>query len=325
MDDHEQSISLVLGSGGARGLAQIGVIRWLEEHSDYRIRSISGASMGALIGGIYAAGKLDIYEDWVKTLRRQDVWRLLDFSFRGAGLIRGDRLIGKLRDMLGDIDIEELSISFTAVATDIEREREVWLNSGSLFNAIRASIAIPTVFTPVRHRGRLLVDGALLNPVPIAPTLNDHTDITVAVSMNGRMGDELTRVTRPNAFNDVEAEKLGRSRLNQRLQDVLPDRVGGWLQDWPGKLGLGSTTDGMSRAQEARALSMIDVVSHSIEAMQGSIARFRIAAYNPEHLIEVPVNACGIFDFHRAREMIELGYHLAERSLGHQQRSPHPP
>lgn len=312
--DHEQSISLVLGSGGARGLAQIGIIRWLEEHSDYRIRSIAGASMGALIGGIYAAGKLDIYEDWVKTLRRQDVWRLLDFSFRGAGLIRGDRLIGKLRDMLGDIDIEELSISFTAVATDIEREREVWLNSGSLFNAIRASIAIPTVFTPVRHRGRLLVDGALLNPVPIAPTLNDHTDITVAVSLNGRMGDELTRVTRPNAFDDAGAEKLTQGRL----RGVLPGRVGGWLQDWQGKLGLGSTTAGMSRAQEARALSLIDVVSHSIEAMQGSIARFRIAAYNPEYLIEVPINACGIFDFHRAREMIELGYHLAERSLGDQ-------
>ena len=316
-----QSISLVLGSGGARGLAQIGVIRWLEEHSDYRIRSIAGASMGAAVGGIYAAGRLDAYESWVKTLRRQDVWRLLDFSFRGAGLIRGDRLIEKLRDMLGDTDIEQLPISFTAVATDIEREREVWLNSGSLFDAIRASIAIPTVFTPVRHKGRLLVDGGLLNPVPIAPTLNDDTDITLAVSLNGRVGEELIRPERTRGAGQGPEKPDSGGLLNHRLTDALPDRVGSWLQDWQGKLGLGETDPELSREQEARALGLIDIVSHSIEAMQGSIARFRIAAYNPEHLIEVPVNACGVFDFHRAAEMIDLGYQLAERKLGQR----HPP
>ncbi|OOC49157.1 patatin-like phospholipase family protein [Thioalkalivibrio versutus] len=310
-----QSISLVLGSGGARGLAQIGVIRWLEEHSDYRIRSIAGASMGAVVGGIYAAGQLDAYEAWVKSLRRQDVWRLLDFSFRGAGLIRGDRLIEKLRDMLGDMDIEDLPISFTAVATDIEREREVWLNSGSLFDAIRASIAIPTVFTPVRHKGRLLVDGGLLNPVPIAPTLTDDTDITLAVSLNGRVGEELIRPERAKA-PDPDREEPDSGFLNHRLTDALPDRVGSWLLDWQDKLGLGETDPGLSREQEAHALGMIDIVSHSIEAMQGTIARFRIAAYNPEHLIEVPVNACGIFDFHRAAEMIDLGYELADHKLG---------
>ncbi|WP_024326528.1 patatin-like phospholipase family protein [Thioalkalivibrio sp. AKL19] len=313
-----QSISLVLGSGGARGLAQIGVIRWLEEHSDYHIRSIAGASMGAVVGGIYAAGQLDAYEDWVKTLRRQDVWRLLDFSFRGAGLIRGDRLIEKLRDMLGDTDIEQLPISFTAVATDIEREREVWLNSGSLFDAIRASIAIPTVFTPVRLKGRLLVDGGLLNPVPIAPTLNDDTDITLAVSLNGRVGEELIRPERTSEPGHAAGKPDPGGLLNHRLAEALPDRVGSWLQDWQDKLGLGETDPGLSREQEARALGLIDIVSHSIEAMQGSIARFRIAAYNPEHLIEVPVNACGIFDFHRAADMIDLGYELANRKLGHQ-------
>ncbi|WP_019584008.1 MULTISPECIES: patatin-like phospholipase family protein [unclassified Thioalkalivibrio] len=311
-----QSISLVLGSGGARGLAQIGVIRWLEEHSDYQIRSIAGASMGAVVGGIYAAGQLDAYEDWMKTLRRQDVWRLLDFSFRGAGLIRGERLIEKLRDMLGDTDIEQLPISFTAVATDIEREREVWLNTGSLFDAIRASIAIPTVFTPVRHKGRLLVDGGLLNPVPIAPTLNDDTDITLAVSLNGRVGEELIRPERTGTSDSHVGAPDSRGLLNHRLAEALPDRVGTWLQDWQDKLGLGETDPSLSREQEARALGLIDIVSHSIEAMQGTIARFRIAAYNPEHLIEVPVNACGVFDFHRAAEMIDLGYALAERKLG---------
>lgn len=318
MNPHSRSISLVLGSGGARGLAQIGIIHWLEEHSDYRITSIAGSSMGALVGGIYAAGRLDAYEEWVTQLRRQDIWRLLDFSFRGAGLIRGDRLIEKLRDMLGDTDIEQLPIAFTAVATDIERGREVWLNSGSLFDAIRASIAIPTVFTPVRLQGRLLVDGGLLNPVPIAPTLDENADMTLAVSLNGRVSDRIEGLERT-----LDSSTHGRSaRVRDNLRQVLPDRVEGWLSDWQERLGMGETDPNLSAEQEARALGMIDIVSHSIEAMQGSIARFRIAAYNPEHLIEVPVNACGIFDFHRAREMIDLGYALAEQHLGNRPERP---
>ncbi|MGM0553913.1 MAG: patatin-like phospholipase family protein [Pseudomonadota bacterium] len=318
MNPHSRSISLVLGSGGARGLAQIGIIHWLEEHSDYRITSIAGSSMGALVGGIYAAGRLDAYEEWVTQLRRQDIWRLLDFSFRGAGLIRGDRLIEKLRDMLGDTDIEQLPIAFTAVATDIERGREVWLNSGSLFDAIRASIAIPTVFTPVRLQGRLLVDGGLLNPVPIAPTLDENADMTLAVSLNGRVSDRIEGLERT-----LNSSTHGRSaRVRDNLRQVLPDRVEGWLSDWQERLGMGETDPNLSAEQEARALGMIDIVSHSIEAMQGSIARFRIAAYNPEHLIEVPVNACGIFDFHRAREMIDLGYALAEQHLGNRPERP---
>ncbi|WP_406672552.1 patatin-like phospholipase family protein [Natronospira sp.] len=309
-----RTISLVLGSGGARGLAQIGIIRWLEQNARYEIGSIAGSSMGALIGGIYAAGKLDAYEEWVKTLRRQDVWRLLDFSFSGVGLIRGDRLIEKLRDMLGDTNIEDLPVSYTAVATDIERQREVWLNRGSLFDAIRASIAIPTVFTPVRHNGRLLVDGGLLNPVPIAPTLNDDTDSTFAVSLNGRVSDEITHLLRTTTRNHNHRDSLS-AALNHRVRDALPDQVDSWLQDWQTRLGLGETDPNLSPEQEARALGLIDIVSHSIEAMQGSIARFRIAAYNPDHLIEIPVNACGVFDFHRASEMIDLGYQLAELRL----------
>ena len=313
MPQPPRTVSLVLGSGGARGLAEIGVIRWLEDHANYEIRTIAGSSMGAVVGGIYAAGQLDTYEDWVCTLRRQDVWRLLDFSFSGAGLFRGERLVEKLREMLGDTDIRNLPIRFTAVATDIEREREVWLNEGALFDAIRASIAIPTVFTPVRLNGRLLVDGGLLNPVPIAPTLYDDSDVTIAVSLNGRVDERLgpKRSSPGDHQGDSAATRLRDGLRSAR--DVLPDRIGSWLQDWQGRLGLGETDSRLTEEQEARALGLIDMVSHSIEAMQGSIARFRVAAYNPEHLIEVPVNACGVFDFHRAREMIDLGYELAER------------
>ncbi len=176
-----RSISLVLGSGGARGLAHIGVIEVLEQ-AGYEIQSISGASIGALIGGIYAAGELETYRDWVCSLNTLDVLRLLDISFSGTSLFKGDKIIDALRDLIGPRNIEDLPLDFTAVATDLDASKEVWLSSGPLFDAIRASIAFPTVFSAVHYRGRTLVDGGLLNPIPIAPTLRDSTDMTIAVS-----------------------------------------------------------------------------------------------------------------------------------------------
>jgi NTE family protein len=290
----QKHLSLALGSGGARGLAQIGVLHWLEENRDFRIRSIAGSSMGALVGGIYAAGKLDIYEEWVTALTKRDVFRLLDFAYSRSGLFSGDRLMQKLRDMLGDIDIEDLPVSFTAVATDLERGREVWLNHGSLFDAIRASIAIPTIFTPVRNDGRVLVDGGVVNPIPVAPTLHDGTDICIAVTSSGReeegVGQHADRLT-------------GEATPRASYQKAIADFIDGIQEKF-----------GMNEGPEP-SVDMFDVVSRSIEAMQNSIARFRMAAYNPEYLIEIPVNACGLFDFHRAREMIDLGYERAEKVL----------
>lgn len=179
-----KTVSLVLGSGGARGLAQIGVIEWLLEHG-YRIQAISGSSMGALIGGIHAADKLGVYRDWVMALERVHVLRLLDPAFGMPGLFKGERIMGVLRELIGDQDIESLPIAFTAVATDLDTGQEVWLRSGSLFDAIRASIAIPLVFTPVRLGERTLFDGAVVNPLPVTPTQDDQTDLTIAVDLGG--------------------------------------------------------------------------------------------------------------------------------------------
>jgi NTE family protein len=178
------TVSLVLGSGGARGLAHIGVIQWLTEQG-YEICSIAGSSIGALVGGIYAARKLEVYAEWVSALERMHVLRLLDPTFGRNGLIKGDRLIGVLRELIGDCAIEDLPLSFTAVAADLESGEEIWLREGRLFDAIRASIATPLVFTPVQHGARTLFDGALVNPLPVAPTLDDATDLTIAVSLNG--------------------------------------------------------------------------------------------------------------------------------------------
>jgi NTE family protein len=181
--------ALVLGSGGARGLAHIGVIQHLQTLG-IEISYISGCSMGALVGGIYAAGELGAYTEWVKKQDRKSVISLLDFSFGLQGLFKGERIIGVLREMIGDQDIEDLPIGFTAVATDLIEQKEIWLNKGPLFDAIRASIAIPTIFTPWTYRGRVLVDGGLLNPVPIAPALNHATDLIIAVNASGRRSRE---------------------------------------------------------------------------------------------------------------------------------------
>jgi NTE family protein len=288
-----KNISLALGSGGARGLAHIGVIHWLEEHPDLRIHSIAGSSMGALIGGIYAAGKLDIYEEWVTALSKRDVFRLLDFAYSWSGIFSGERLMQKLRDMLGEVDIEDLPVSFTAVATDIEKRREIWLSQGPLFEAIRASIAIPTVFTPVRRDNRVLVDGGVVNPVPVAPTLRDDADISIAVSLSGRDEDGLnTRAP------DIKRPDAPHTTYQKAIND--------FIEGIQSKLGM---KEGES------SVDMLEVVSSSIETMQNSIARFRLAAYNPEYLIEIPANACGLFDFHRAREMIDLGYERTEKAM----------
>ena len=184
MSTSSKSVSLVLGSGGARGLAHIGVIRWLTENG-YEIRSIAGSSMGALVGGIYAARKLEVYAQWVSALERAHVIRLLDSALRRIGLFKGERIIGVLRELIGEHEIADLPLSFTAVATDFESGAEVWLREGRLFDAIRASMATPLVFTPFRHGGRMLLDGALVNPLPVAPTLDDATDLTIAVNLGG--------------------------------------------------------------------------------------------------------------------------------------------
>ena len=188
------TVSLVLGSGGARGLAHIGVIHELKKRN-YEIRSISGCSMGALIGGVYAAGKLDDFEHWVSAITRLDIVSLLDLSWGKDGLVKGDRIINRLVDIVGDITIEALPISYTAIAADVANEKEVWINSGRLFDAIRASISLPLFFTPVEYKQGYLIDGGVLNPVPIAPTFNDDTDITIAVNLGGAVGFADKKVT----------------------------------------------------------------------------------------------------------------------------------
>lgn len=279
--DRERSISLVLGSGGARGHAHLGVIRALEEQG-FRIRNLAGTSMGAVIGGIYAAGALDTYQEWAYRLEVGDVVKLLDFSFRGS-VFKGERVFEVLGELIGHRQIEQLPTGFVAVATDIDAQREIWLNQGSLFQAVRASSAVPGVFEPVRIGGRTLVDGGLVNPIPIAPTLNDDTDLTIAVNLNATSGHHLTRPPKPRDRSSPE-DQAYRSRITRFVTELF---------------GNNNDTDRPGTAQ---------LMVRSIDVMQGAIARLKLAAYIPDIVVEIPRDSAGFFEFNRAEELAELGY-----------------
>jgi len=212
------TVALALGAGGAKGLAHIGAIEEIERHG-YQIVAIAGTSMGALVGGIYAMGKLEAYRDWVSALAKMDVLKLVDWTFSGGGLIKGERIIGTLRELIGDAQIEDLPLAYTAVATDLDREREIWLTRGSLFDAIRASIAIPTVFRPQLLDGRRLVDGGLLNPVPVTPLIREPADYLFAVSVDGAI-----EAAKPEVPNDhaIEPQNGYRHRIGEFIGRLVP-------------------------------------------------------------------------------------------------------
>ncbi len=291
MPKQDNTISLVLGSGGARGLAHIGIIREFEDNG-YTIGSIAGASAGALVGGIHAAGKLDDFTDWISAVSKADIVNLLDIAWEKNGLVKGDKVIQTLRELVGDKRIEDLAIPFTAVATDIKRQKEVWLNSGSLFDAIRASISLPFFFTPVSSDGALLIDGGVLNPVPIAPAFNDDTDLIVAVNLSGSPVDD------PDALlADADTGKQqSQSFFNRKLSEFIED-LSKSMQD--------------SKSE----WDMYDIGNQAFDAMQGTIARQKLAAYPPDHTIEIPRNACKLLDFDRAAAMIRLGRERARELL----------
>ncbi len=284
-------ISLVLGSGGARGYAHIGVIEELER-AGFEIASISGASMGALIGGLYAAGGLEAYKEWVLGLDVWDVAALLDISFDKRGLIKGERVFAKLHEIVGDVRIEELPIKYTAVATDIEQNKEVWFQEGDLLQAIRASISIPSFFTPVQIGGRLLVDGGVLNPLPVAPTLSDDTQMTLAVNLYAQTPKPTIHLPKEHRERQERLAKATK-KLAQYAKSLTKDEE----------------------------YSFFDIVSLSFDAMQKTLIRYRLAGYPPDHLIEISEDICGTYDFHKAYEVIEAGKQAARRFLAEAERS----
>ena len=322
-----QTVALTLGSGGARGYAHIGAIEILVERG-YNIVAISGCSMGSLIGGMYAAGKMQDYKDWVTGLGQFDVLKLLDLTFNSVGAIRGEKIFSVVREMLGDTRIENLPLHYTAVATDLLAHKEVWFQEGSLERAIRASVAIPSVVTPLVLGGRVLVDGALLNPLPIIPTISAHADLIVAVNLSGE-DDRGQRIPDAAFFNDDDEDTA-------EWMNTIRDKASRWF-DWDTLRSLGARKPGVEDSPEEKiskevqqkelhkdnekrlqdehdtidwdklGIGKFDVMNLTIETMQSALVQYKIAGYPPDLLVNIPKNVCRSYDYHKAPEMIQLG------------------
>jgi NTE family protein len=313
-------VALALGSGGARGYAHIGAIQVLVERG-YDVVSVAGTSMGALVGGLHAADRLEAYTEWVTDLTQRDVLRLLDPSIKAPGAIRADKILSRVSELLGGLRIEDLPIPYTAVATDLLARKEVWFQEGPLDAAIRASIALPSIITPVMLNGRLLADGGLMNPLPIAPTAAANADLTVGVSLSGDVDDGL--VGRSPAHESAEARPIEEwmERFRRTAAQVLDRDL---VRLVAGRLAGGRSTTPGSASEEAEeevfgtlppGLRTLDVMELSLDVMQSLVARYRLAGYPPDLLVTIPKNACRTLDFHKAAEMIVMGRELTEAAL----------
>ncbi|WP_293305850.1 patatin-like phospholipase family protein [Mycolicibacterium sp.] len=308
-------VALALGSGGARGYAHIGVINELRNRG-YEIVGVAGSSMGALVGGLCAAGSLDEFTHWSRTLTQRAMLRLLDPSISAAGVFRAGKILDAVRDIVGDATIESLPIPFTAVTTDLIAGKSVWLQRGPLDEAIRASIAIPGVIAPHVIDGRMLADGGILDPLPIAPIAAVNADITIAVSVSGTeadVGDQLGSDVRPT-----------RERLNRLLRSTsalldkfstIPEAPPGAAEAEIEAFELAEIEAAEQAESQFPKLGSFAVMMRSIDIAQAALARHQMAAYPPDLLIEVPRTACRSLDFHRAAEVIDLGHQLAARAL----------
>ena len=291
MKRRKPKIALVLGSGGARGLAHIGVIEELLSRG-YDITSVAGTSMGALVGGIYAAGKLPDFKKWVLGIDKFKMFQLLDFSFRLDGMVKGQRIISTLKEMVPDLSIEALPIPFAAISTDMAAEREVVFDSGSLFDAIRASISLPAFFRPV-HKSDMVLMGGILNPLPINRVSRRRGDKVFAVDVNVPDDEKPLPVRRK-----VQAEDDDDSTFVE------------WL-----KRTFSSDSSDDEKADSSLYSPYGGSLLQASDMMIERISRLTVELYKPRLLIEVPAAAYGILEFYRAPEIMELGRAAAAQAL----------
>jgi NTE family protein len=299
---------LVLGGGAARGWAHIGAIRALQD-AGIKPDVVCGTSIGALVGAVYANGDLDWLEHWVSRLTWQTVVRLLDLRFSG-GLLGGKKVIKLFADKFDGREMGGLQMPFAAVATELDSGREVWLQEGRVVDAVRASIAIPGLFTPVWHEGKWLVDGGLSNPVPVSVARGMRADCVIAVDLNndilngrdlgGLVADTPVPVpVDPDAPPPVALRRNGKPW--PRWLAPAPDRSGGDVR--------------VSPAPSARVPSMLSSIAQSIDIMQVRITRSRLAGEPADILIQPRLGGMGLFDFHRAGPAIDEGRAATEFML----------
>lgn len=280
---NNKDVALALSSGGARGLAHIGAIEELLSHG-YRITSIAGCSMGALIGGVYAAGKLSEFREWMKTIDKKRMLELIDFSLSINHLVKGDRIIEAIMEFVPDVAIEDLPIPYCAVATDLTSGREVVFSKGSLFEAIRASISLPSFYKPVERDGMVLIDGGVLNPIPLNRVKRQKGDILVGVDVNGHdyksQWEEMRRLT--------EKQKQDTSLKTKILDMLIPDDI------------------------EFNYYTVLTRAS-SLMIRQNSILMTKLM--KPDIFVDIQMNRYGIFDFDKSEKLVAIGRQKASLAV----------
>ncbi len=283
-----KNITLVLSGGGARGIAHIGVIEEMESRG-YVINSIAGTSMGAFVGGVYAAGKLKELKEWLYTLDKQKIFSLLDFNFGMQGFIKGDRVLNAMRAFVPDTEIESLRIKFTATAFDLANEKEVVFSTGNLYQAIRASISIPTIFTPVISGNSILVDGGVVNNIPVKNAVRTDNDELIAVNVNANI--------KLNAPTLASEESIGQTFYAKSLLKF--------------KSRFAVST---SENQEMR-FNYFNLITNTILSTTNQLAQMTLLQYPPKILIEISRNSAGTFEFFKAQELVELGRAAAKKAF----------
>ena len=283
----KQKVALVLSGGAARGIAHIGVIEELESRG-YEITSLAGTSMGALIGGVYATGRLTALKDYIYTLDKSKLFRMIDFTLSKQGLIKGERVLNKMKEIVPDMLIEDLRLPYAAVAVDLIHREEVVFRSGSLYHAIRASISIPSIFTPVKEEDRLLVDGGLLNNLPMAHVVRKERDLLVAVHVNADIpGPEANRSTDASR-NQAQHQ----NKLRDLFNHIHP-----------------------SSSKDEDKLGYFSLITRSLELMIMRMTEEKIRQFSPDLLINVSFDSCNLYDFYRAEEQVEAGRLAARDAL----------
>jgi NTE family protein len=291
------AVTLVLSGGGARGIAHIGVIEELERRG-YEIASVTGTSMGALVGGVYADGAMDAFKDWMLSLDRRKVLSMVDFTVSRVGLVKGDRVFNKMKDFIPDSLIEELRIPYAAVAVDLINNKEVVFREGSLFDAIRASVSIPSVLTPVKTEDGLLIDGGVMNNIPVDHASRVPGDLLVVVNVNASIPVALPKISREEDEKQKRAYQKKIEEFQVHLQKILPHGF----------------AEKHARSHEER-MSYFNLIDRTISLMTNHMAQMAMKNFPPDVMIEISRDACGTFDFFKAGELLEMGRAAAVEAL----------
>jgi NTE family protein len=290
-------VTLVLSGGGARGIAHIGVIEELERRG-YKIVSVAGTSMGALVGGVYADGALDPFRDWMLSLDRRKVLSLVDFTLSRTGMVKGDKVFNKMKDFIPDTLIENLKIPYVAVAVDLIQRKEVVFREGSLFDAIRASVSIPSVLTPVKTADGLLVDGGVLNNIPVNHVKRFPGDLLVVSNVNATIPVMRPQISHEEDEKQKRAYQKKIEEFQSHLQKILPH----------------SSPEKPPHNHEEK-MGYFNLIDKTISLMTDRMAQMAMKNFAPDILIEVSHDACGTFDFYKAWEMLEMGRVAAVSAL----------